>query len=192
MNRSDDDAGIFREELPLRRRPDQPTRRDQLRQFPQSEREQPQPVLKTAEQIHRLTREEAARAHRAVIRGVVTCALPDFGAVVIQDSTRGIYSLLRPGGYTVMIEMNHNFPLFRSQLLRDSVPKEQRYLPTLEQYAGVFRHAGFELQTVKNFCWIPHSASSTAVALLGAASPLLQTLFARFATRSLIVGRKPQ
>jgi SAM-dependent methyltransferase len=108
------------------------------------------------------------------------------------DSTRGIYSLLRPGGYTVMIEMNHNFPLFRSRLRRDSVPKEQRYLPTLEQYAGVFRHAGFELQTVKNFCWIPHSASSTAVALLGAASPLLQTLFARFATRSLIVGRKPQ
>src|SRR5437773_1517797 len=41
-------------------------------QFPQSEREQPQPVLKTAEQIHRLTREEAARAHRAEIRGVVT------------------------------------------------------------------------------------------------------------------------
>src|SRR6266567_4210687 len=60
-------------------------------QFSQSEREQLQPVLKTAEQIHRLTREEAARAHRAVIRGVVTCALPDFGAVVIQDSTRGIY-----------------------------------------------------------------------------------------------------
>jgi hypothetical protein len=49
------------------------------------------PVLSTAEQIHRLTREEAAHAHRAVIRGVVTCALPDFGAVVIQDSTRGIY-----------------------------------------------------------------------------------------------------
>jgi len=108
------------------------------------------------------------------------------------ESARGIYSLLRPGGYTVMIEMNHNFPLFRSRLRGDSVPKEQRYLPTLEQYAGVFRHAGFELQTVKNFCWIPHSASSTAVALLGAASPLLQTLFARFATRSLIVGRKPQ
>ena len=49
------------------------------------------PVLTTAEAIHRLTREEAARAHRAVIQGVVTCALPDFGAMVVQDSTRGIY-----------------------------------------------------------------------------------------------------
>ncbi|HEU0037637.1 MAG TPA: hypothetical protein VFR76_00020, partial [Verrucomicrobiae bacterium] len=60
-------------------------------QFSQSEREQPQPVLKTAEQIHRLTREEAARAHRAVIRAVVTCSLPESESVVIQDSTRGIY-----------------------------------------------------------------------------------------------------
>jgi len=108
------------------------------------------------------------------------------------ESARGIYSLLRPGGYTVMIEMNHKFPLFRSRLRRDSVPKEQRYLPTMEQYAGVFRDAGFELKMVKNFCWIPHSARSTGAALLGAASPLLQTLFSSFATRSLVVGRKPQ
>src|SRR6266849_5790816 len=49
------------------------------------------PVLRTAEQIHLLTREEAARAQHAVIRGVVTCSLPDFEAAVIQDSTRGIY-----------------------------------------------------------------------------------------------------
>ena len=48
-------------------------------------------VLRTAEQIHLLTREEAARAQRAVIRGVVTCSLPNSEAVVIQDSTRGIY-----------------------------------------------------------------------------------------------------
>lgn|GEM_PF-986509 len=108
------------------------------------------------------------------------------------ESARGIYSLLRPGGYTVMIEMNHNFPLFRSRLRRDSVPKEQRYLPTLEQYAGVFRDAGFELQTVKNFCWVPHSATPAIVTLLGVASPLLQTLLPRFATRSLVIARKPQ
>lgn len=48
-------------------------------------------VLRTAEQVHRLARQEAARAHRAVIRGVVTCSLPDSEAVVIQDATRGIY-----------------------------------------------------------------------------------------------------
>src|SRR5437879_3831009 len=48
-------------------------------------------VLRTAEQIHLLTREEAAHAQRAVIRGVVTCSLPGSEAAVIQDSTRGIY-----------------------------------------------------------------------------------------------------
>jgi len=108
------------------------------------------------------------------------------------ESARGIYSLLRPGGFTVMIEVNHNFPLFRSRLRRDSVPKEQRYLPMLEQYADVFRDAGFELETVKNFCWVPHSATRAVVTLLGAASPLLQTLFPRFATRSVVIARKPQ
>ena len=53
--------------------------------------ETPLRVLKTAEQIHRLTREEADRGQRAVIRGVVTCLLPEARAVVLQDSTRGIY-----------------------------------------------------------------------------------------------------
>src|SRR6266404_582507 len=48
-------------------------------------------VLTTAEQIHWLTRQEAAGGHRAVIRGVVTCSLPRSEAAVIQDATRGIY-----------------------------------------------------------------------------------------------------
>src|SRR5882762_4223964 len=60
-------------------------------QSSQSVEEASLPVLRTAEQIHRLTRVEAARGFRAVIRGVVTCSLPDHEAVVIQDSTRGIY-----------------------------------------------------------------------------------------------------
>ena len=49
------------------------------------------PVLTTAEQVHRLTREEAAKPHVAVIHGVITCSLPQYEAVVIQDSTRGVY-----------------------------------------------------------------------------------------------------
>src|SRR5262245_31837004 len=48
-------------------------------------------LLTTAEQIHQLPRAEAARGHRAVIRGVVTCILPDSAAMVVQDSTRGLY-----------------------------------------------------------------------------------------------------
>src|SRR5215813_7154648 len=47
--------------------------------------------LTNSEQVHRLTREEAGRAIPARIRGVVTCILPGSEAIVIQDSTRGIY-----------------------------------------------------------------------------------------------------
>src|SRR6266478_1402113 len=60
-------------------------------QSSQSVEETSLPTLRTADQIHRLTRAEAARGYRAVIRGVVTCPLPDQEAAVIQDSTRGIY-----------------------------------------------------------------------------------------------------
>src|SRR6185503_9831501 len=41
------------------------------------------PLLNTAEQVHRLTREEASKGYRASIRGVVTCSLPYSEAVVV-------------------------------------------------------------------------------------------------------------
>ena len=49
------------------------------------------PVLTTAEQVHRLTREQAASGQPVLIRGVITCALPGFDAAVVQDATSGIY-----------------------------------------------------------------------------------------------------
>lgn len=50
-------------------------------------------VLTNAEQVHKLTREEAARGQPVLIHGVITCALPDpnFNAAVVQDHTAGIY-----------------------------------------------------------------------------------------------------
>ncbi len=48
-------------------------------------------VLTNAEQVHWLTRQEAADGRPVLIRGVVTCALPGFNAAVIQDHTAGIY-----------------------------------------------------------------------------------------------------
>ena len=50
-------------------------------------------VLTNAEQVHWLTREEAAEGQPVLIRGVITCALPDpvFNAAVVQDRTAGIY-----------------------------------------------------------------------------------------------------
>ena len=48
-------------------------------------------TLTNAEQVHKLSRAEAAAGQPAVIRGVITCALPAFGAAVVQDRTAGIY-----------------------------------------------------------------------------------------------------
>ncbi|MGA9451466.1 MAG: sensor histidine kinase [Verrucomicrobiia bacterium] len=51
----------------------------------------PSPVLTNAEQVHWLTRKEAAGGQPVLIRGVITCALPAFEAAVVQDRTAGIY-----------------------------------------------------------------------------------------------------
>ena len=88
--------------------------------------------MTNSEQVHRLTREEAGRAISATIRGVVTCVLPDSEAIVIQDSTRGIYvdqlSIARsvptyvgelleihgvtdPGGFAPQLHARKVFPL---------------------------------------------------------------------------------
>lgn len=48
-------------------------------------------VLTNAEQVHWLTPPEATVHRPVLIRGVVTCALPGFGAAVVQDDTAGIY-----------------------------------------------------------------------------------------------------
>lgn len=49
------------------------------------------PDLTNTEQVHWLTRQQAAGHLPVSIRGVVTCALPGFGTAVIQDGTAGIY-----------------------------------------------------------------------------------------------------
>ena len=56
-----------------------------------------EPILTSADQIHHLSRAEANRARPARIRGVVTCSWPSLAAVVVQDSTRGIYIDELPG-----------------------------------------------------------------------------------------------
>ncbi|HEV2319954.1 MAG TPA: sensor histidine kinase [Verrucomicrobiae bacterium] len=48
-------------------------------------------ILTNAEQVHRLTRQEATNRIPVLIRGVVTCGLPGFGGAVVQDDTAGVY-----------------------------------------------------------------------------------------------------
>lgn len=69
----------------------EPSRADELVTPAQNQETKSLLLLATAEQVHRLTREEAQRGNPTVIRGVVTCSLPEYAAVVLQDFTRGIY-----------------------------------------------------------------------------------------------------
>jgi signal transduction histidine kinase len=48
-------------------------------------------VLTNTEQIHRLTRQEAGTGLPVLIRGIITCTLPEFEAAVVQQGTTGIY-----------------------------------------------------------------------------------------------------
>jgi SAM-dependent methyltransferase len=109
-----------------------------------------------------------------------------------QDCARQILDLLMPGGVCVMIDMNNRFPLFRTRL-RDRLtrPKAQWYLPKLEEYAAPFAEVGFEVLEKKNFCWIPHSAGPSVLAVCKAFTPVLNSIVPSFAMRSLVISRKP-
>jgi SAM-dependent methyltransferase len=109
-----------------------------------------------------------------------------------KQLSQDIFTLLRPGGQTIMIDMNKYFPLFRSRL-REGFPKkgDESYIPSLREYTRPFRDAGFEIKTSRNFCWIPHSANPTLLRVCRTLAPILDVCCSPLAMRSLIVGRKP-
>ena len=106
-----------------------------------------------------------------------------------------IFRLLAPGGICVVIDMNDRFPAFRSELTRKLRGEKQRkrecYLPSLEEYTAPFSQSGFEVLRSDRFCWIPHSAGRFLTGLCRALSPLLTTLDASRAMRSLVIVQKP-
>lgn len=110
-----------------------------------------------------------------------------------EDCARHLFTLLRPGGYSIMIDMNRLFPLFRSKLsgMLSRRPKHEYYLPSLEEYARPFRLAGFTMIETRNFCWVPHSATPYLVGLCRALAPILDSRCSRFAMRSLVIAKKP-
>jgi SAM-dependent methyltransferase len=109
-----------------------------------------------------------------------------------DECAKGIYDMLKPGGVCVMIDMNDKFPLFRTRV-RDRLtrPENERYLPTLDEYAGPFKTAGLQVVEKRNFCWIPHSAGPATLATFRVITPVLNTLVPSFAMRSLVVSKKP-
>lgn len=109
-----------------------------------------------------------------------------------DDCAKGIFDILKPGGVCVMIDMNNKFPMFRTRL-RDRLtrPENERYLPTLDEYAVPFAAAGLQVLEKRNFCWIPHSAGPALLATCRAVTPVLNILVRSFAMRSLVISKKP-
>lgn len=110
-----------------------------------------------------------------------------------NDCARDIFDLLRPGGYSIMIDMNRRFPFFRSKV-RDVLtrPPRQHYIPSLKEYARPFREEGFEVRQARNLCWIPHSATASLLSLCRTLTPMLDACFPGFAMRSLVIAQKPK
>jgi len=108
-----------------------------------------------------------------------------------QDCAADIYSLLRPGGICINIDMNDRFPAFRSRFRDARQDPAETYTPSLEKYALPFKKAGFEVVREENFCWIPHSAGTALTLCCKLASPLLNLVARSRAMRSLVVARKP-
>jgi len=107
------------------------------------------------------------------------------------ECARDIAQLLIPGGICVMIDMNRKFPAFRSKFRdRKTKPAEERYLPTLEEYASPFSNAGLEVLEKGNFCWVPHSAGPLLTTVCRSLSPLLNIFARPFAMRSLVISRR--
>jgi len=109
-----------------------------------------------------------------------------------KELSQDIFALLRPGGQTVMIDMNKYFPFFRSRL-REGFPQkgDESYIPSLREYTRPFKDAGFEIKTSRNFCWIPHSANPGLLRVSRTVAPLLDVFCSPLAMRSLVVARKP-
>ena len=110
-----------------------------------------------------------------------------------SDCARDIFELLAPGGICVVIDMNNQFPCFRSDMkarLSGRV-EEECYVPTLEEYTKPFAQVGFEVLQSNHFCWVPHSSGRMMCRLLSLMSPMLSMVVPTRAMRSLVVARKP-
>jgi len=114
-------------------------------------------------------------------------------ARVQMDCARDIKKLLVPGGVCVAIDMNDRFPAFRSTLRHRfrRVSEEERYIPSLAEYAAPFEESGFEMLRKEHFCWIPHSGGKWLCGIMRGLSSVLNILAPSRAMRSLVVARKP-
>jgi len=108
------------------------------------------------------------------------------------ESARQLFDLLAPGCICVVIDMNSQFPFFRSKLKPGQYNDDSEvYIPVLEEYVRPLAAVGFEILEARNFCWVPHSAGPALCTMFRMLTPLLDTLIPRYGMRSLVIARRP-
>jgi SAM-dependent methyltransferase len=108
------------------------------------------------------------------------------------ETARQLFDLLAPGCVCVIIDMNTQFPFFRSKLKPGQYADESEvYIPVLEEYVRPLATVGFEILESRNFCWTPHSAGPALCRISRVLTPLLDTVASRYAMRSLVIARRP-
>jgi SAM-dependent methyltransferase len=119
-----------------------------------------------------------------------------------RDETvaRELFALLRPGGYSIMIDMNRF--RFVGSRVRDPCKraKQRYYIPSLRQYSGSFLKAGFVITQARTFygltrlplgSWVPASVEVSMLSLFRALRPTLDTYLSLFARHALVIAKKP-
>jgi len=108
------------------------------------------------------------------------------------ESAKQFFDLLAPGCICVVIDMNSQFPFFRSKLRPGQYNDDSEvYIPVLEEYVRPLKTVGFEILEARNFCWVPHSAGPALSRICTALTPVLDTVLPRYGMRSLVVARRP-
>jgi SAM-dependent methyltransferase len=118
-----------------------------------------------------------------------------------KDETfaRELFTLLRPGGYSIMIDMNRGFRFVGSHAHDLCTRAKQRYyIPSVRQYSGPFLKAGFLITRARTFygltrlaSWVPASAEVPLHSLFWALRSALDTYLSPFARHALLIAKKP-
>jgi SAM-dependent methyltransferase len=114
---------------------------------------------------------------------------------------RELFALLRPGGYSVMIDM-HRGVRFRGSRLHDRCTQSQlgSYLPTCREYSRAFQRVGFVITDARPFfcctslpvcTWLPDVMKLSLLASCRVLRPLLDACLPPFAKHLVVIAKKP-
>ena len=113
-----------------------------------------------------------------------------------QKALEEIYKCTKPGGKIILIDMNYLCPLyhFKGMMLAERYYRFIKELIQSQRFylSKLFKQNGIEIETIREFLWVPHSASARTVKIF---SPISRTLdkiplINSLGMRILIVGRK--